>query len=222
MPVLKLYDTLLEFPLFKGMGHEELSMLVSRTKLEFIKLQKESETVRKNIHDNRLLLLINGKLRAITYSADKAYSLTESIPSPYIIEPERLFGLHQKSTSIFTAETEANIIAIDKTEVARLCDTFVAFRLNIINLLATEVQRRVDELWQAPPADLRGRIVRFIKSRCLLDHGHKVLNILMERLAAEVNDSRLDVSHALRAMREDGMIETGRGRIVVAAIEKLK
>lgn len=44
----------------------------------------------------------------------------------------------------------------------------------------------------------------------------------MERLAAEVNDSRLDVSHALRAMREEGMIETGRGRIVVAEIEKLK
>ena len=222
MPVLKLNDTLLEFPLFQGMGHEELSMLISRTKLEFIKLQKESETVRKDSHDNKLLLLINGKLRAITYSTDKAYSLTESIPSPYIIEPERLFGLHQKSTSIFTAETEANIIAIDKTEVARLCDTFVAFRLNIINLLATEVQRRVDELWQAPPADLRGRIVRFIKSRCLINHGHKILNILMERLAAEVNDSRLDVSHVLRAMREDGMIETGRGRIVVAEIEKLK
>ena len=43
----------------------------------------------------------------------------------------------------------------------------------------------------------------------------------MERLAAEVNDSRLDVSHALKSMRDAGLIEQGRGLITIPDIERL-
>lgn len=44
---------------------------------------------------------------------------------------------------------------------------------------------------------------------------------MMERLAYEVNDSRLNVSRALRGLREAGMIKTTRGKITVDALERL-
>ena len=70
-------------------------------------------------------------------------------------------------------------------------------------------------------ADLAGRIVRFIAERCLTARGPKEIHIMMERLAYEVNDSRLNVSRALRDLREAGMIKTTRGKITVDALERL-
>ena len=221
MPTLKLFDTLTALPLFKGMGHDELSRLAGRTKFDFIKLQAGRMAVCCGQPTGRLLMLAGGRLQAKTYSADGAYCITEEIDAPYTIEPERLFGLHQASASTFTALTDANLIAISKVEVAHLCDEFIAFRLNLLNLLATEAQRRAERLWLAPPADLRGRIAGFVTARCLTPRGRKQVSILMERLAAEVNDSRLDVSHALKSMRDAGLIEQGRGLITIPDIERL-
>lgn len=221
MPTLKLFDTLTALPLFKGMGHDELSRLAGRTKFDFIKLQAGRMAVCCGQPTGRLLMLAGGRLQAKTYSADGAYCITEEIDAPYTIEPERLFGLHQAPASTFTALTDVNLIAISKVEVARLCDEFIAFRLNLLNLLATEAQRRAEKLWLAPPADLRSRIAGFVAARCLTPRGRKQVSILMERLAAEVNDSRLDVSHALKSMRDAGLIEQGRGQITIPDIERL-
>lgn len=43
----------------------------------------------------------------------------------------------------------------------------------------------------------------------------------MERLAAEVNDSRLDISRALNKMQNEGLLQLSRGRITIPALEKL-
>lgn len=221
MPTLKLFDTLTALPLFKGMGHDELSRLAGRTKFDFIKLQAGRMAVCCGQPTGRLLMLAGGRLQAKTYSADGAYCITEEIDAPYTIEPERLFGLRQAPASTFTALADSSLIAISKVEVAHLCDEFIAFRLNLLNLLATEAQRRTERLWLAPPADLRGRIAGFVTARCLTPRGRKQVSILMERLAAEVNDSRLDVSHALKSMRDAGLIEQGRGLITIPDIERL-
>lgn len=221
MPTLKLFDTLTALPLFKGMGHDELSRLAGRTKFDFIKLQAGRMAVCCGQPTGRLLMLAGGRLQAKTYSADGAYCITEEIDAPYTIEPERLFGLRQAPASTFTALADSSLIAISKVEVAHLCDEFIAFRLNLLNLLATEAQRRAERLWLAPPADLRGRIAGFVTARCLTPRGRKQVSILMERLAAEVNDSRLDVSHALKSMRDAGLIEQGRGLITIPDIERL-
>lgn len=221
MPALQLYDTLLRFTLFQGMGHDELEQLVAGTRLDFIKLPRAATLLHEGDPVGRLLLLTNGTLRAVTRSADRGYAVAEQIRPPFTIEPERIFGLHQASARTFEATTDANLIAIDKAEVAALCGRFMAFRLNMANMLATQTQRSADSLWLPPAADLAGRIVRFIAERCLTTRGPKEIHIMMERLAYEVNDSRLNVSRALRGLREAGMIKTTRGKITVDALERL-
>ena len=221
MPTLKLFDTLTALPLFKGMGHDELSRLAGRTKFDFIKLQAGRMAVCCGQPTGRLLMLAGGRLQAKTYSADGAYCITEEIDAPYTIEPERLFGLHQASASTFTALTDASLIAISKVEVARLCTEFMAFRLNMLNLIATKAQQFSDAIWSTTPASLSQCIARFVASRCISRHGTKVVTILMERLAAEVNDSRLDVSRALRAMQDEGIVQLARGKITIPDLDRL-
>ena len=43
----------------------------------------------------------------------------------------------------------------------------------------------------------------------------------MERLALELNDSRLNVSRVLNQLQYEGLIELYRGRIVIPQLERL-
>jgi hypothetical protein len=47
------------------------------------------------------------------------------------------------------------------------------------------------------------------------------VRILMTRLAAELGDSRLNVSKVLNAMQADGLLTLYRGRMVIPSLERL-
>ena len=43
----------------------------------------------------------------------------------------------------------------------------------------------------------------------------------MNQMAADLNDSRLDISHALSDMQADGLLTLHRGRIEIPMLERL-
>ena len=102
-----------------------------------------------------------------------------------------------------------------------LLETQLVFRLNMLNLLAADAQRLRHRAWRSAPQSLLDRITRFFFSRCLYPAGPKTFYILMNQIAAELNDSRLDISHALNAMQADGLLTLHRGRIEIPMLERL-
>jgi hypothetical protein len=71
------------------------------------------------------------------------------------------------------------------------------------------------------PGTLEDRIVRFFAQHCIYPAGPKVFHILMNRLADELNDSRLNVSRALNALQREGKIVLRRGRVEIPQMERL-
>jgi ABC-type metal ion transport system substrate-binding protein len=75
--------------------------------------------------------------------------------------------------------------------------------------------------WRRAPQTLEDRIVRFLLDHAVYPAGPKSVQILMTRLAMEVNDSRLNVSRALNAMQQRGLLRLHRGHIEVPSLERL-
>lgn len=218
---LQLYDKLLQFTLFQGISHGDLMQMVAHTKFGFLKFPPGKRIFRNGDRCDRLYFLINGCLRAETVSDDGTYSFTEEIEAPYVIQPERLFGIEQRFQGTMRTLTDVNFITIDKKEVANLSDSIIVFRLNLLNILAAQVQQLRRSPWGFCPSGLRGRIAQFVASRCQSPTGPKTVHILMERLGCELNASRLEISRALNAMQAEGLVVLSRGRIVVPALERL-
>jgi CRP-like cAMP-binding protein len=169
----------------------------------------------------QLYFLINGSVRVITYSDDYGYSVEEQISAPYILQVEGVFGYHQRYTHDFIASSDVNFITIDKEELVRLSEDFLVFRLNLMNNFATQTQKQLRLSWLHQPQSLRERVERFLTQHCVYPAGHKQFNILMTRLADEMNDSRLNVSRVLNQMQKDGVVTLYRGRIEIPQLERL-
>lgn len=218
---LKIYDKLLQFSLFQGMSHSELMEVVAHTKMEFTKRGEGQILVREDDPCTHIHLLVSGALEAETMSDDRGYSVVEQLSAPYILQPERIFGIRQRYTSTFRSLSPCHFISIDKQEVALLLETQLVFRINLLNLIAATSQKYSRRLWQSMAADLRTRLVRFFMDHTLYPAGPKTYRILMTRLAAELNYSRLDVSRELHKLQDEQLLVMRRGYIEIPMLEKL-
>lgn len=218
---MEIYDRLLQFTLFQGMSHADLMQVTGHTKFGFSKLAAGKRLVRADAPCTHLVFLTSGTLSVETLSDNHSCRVVEQVNAPYTVQPERLFGIRQCYTSTFRALTPCSFITIDKQEVFLLLETQLVFRLNLLNLLAAEAQRLSHWAWRTAPGSLRERITRFFFSRSLYPAGPKTFFILMTQLGQELNDSRLDISHALNQMQADGLLTLHRGRIEIPMLERL-
>ena len=203
------------------MSRDDLEIVAGHTRFGFQKVTAGRQIIHAGDPCTHLYFLINGTLKIETFSDDNRYSVIEQMSSPYILQQESIFGYYQRYTHNFYALTDANFLTLDKEEVVRLSEDFLVFRLNLMNHLATQSQKLIQMQWRRSPLSLRERIVRFFFQHTLYPAGPKTFHILMERLAEEVNDSRLNVSRALNRMQEAGVLELHRGRIEIPQLERL-
>ncbi|MGN1263146.1 MAG: Crp/Fnr family transcriptional regulator [Prevotella sp.] len=221
MATLQLYDKLLQFPLFQGMSISDLRQIVAHTKFDFLKLPANKRVIKDGERCDKIYFLTNGCLRQESVSDDHSYAVIEELPAPAMIQPECIVGLNRRFHGTFHTLTDVNFITIDKREVSILSDSFLVFRLNLLNIFATQTQKLQRRPWTRCPRNLHNRIVRFFIDHCNHPAGKKIFHIKMEQLALELNDSRINISRALNAMQDKGMVTLGRSRIEIAAIEHL-
>ena len=221
MAALQIFDKLLQFPLFQGMSRDDLELVAGHTRFGFSKVIQGKTVVKEGAVCTHLYFLISGTIRVESRSDDRSYRVVEQMQAPYILQPEAIFGYNQRYTQTIMAQTDTSFITIDKDEVVRLSEDFLVFRLNLLNIFATQTQKLSHQPWRQCPSSLRERIIRFFVQHCVYPAGPKIFHILMNQLADELNDSRLNVSRALNGMQRDGLLSLYRGRIEIASLERL-
>ena len=221
MPTLKIYDQLLQFPLFQGMSHDDLEIVAGHIRFGFTKVSAGKRIITAGDPCTQLYFVIGGSVKVEHFSDDGHFSVLEHMSAPYVIQQEGIFGYYQRYTRSVSAQSDVSLLTIDKEEVLRLLEDFLVFRLNLVNHFATQTQKLSQQLWRTPPQTLREKVIRFLVAHCSYPAGSKTFFILMERLALELNDSRLNVSRVLNQLQYEGLIELYRGRIVIPQLERL-
>lgn len=211
----QIFNRLLILPLFQGMSRSHLQEVVAHTRLGFSQYDAGEVIVHRGERCTHQRFLVGGTIMATCESDNGEYSVSETVSAPYLIQPERLFGLTQNYTYTITAHSHCQIIEISKFEMVRLCAKFDIFRTNLLNILTTQSQRAADESWHEPARELPEKILRFFRARCLQPSGEKWLHIKMETLAHHIGESRLNVSKQLRKWEREGLIQLSRNNIYI-------
>jgi CRP-like cAMP-binding protein len=215
------YDKLLKIPLFTGMSMTELESVVGETRLLFRKVERGERVASDGDPCGRLVILVEGRLCMTTTSDDHGLAVEEEMSGCHVLQPECAFGLRQRFTHTYQALTACSLISIDKKEALRLTSASLIFRLNMINLISTKLQKVNAKVWRRPPRTLQESIVRFLSDRCLFPTGRKVFRLKMARMALELHEDRRKVSRCLNALQDRGMLTLHRCRIEVPSLEDL-
>lgn len=212
---------LLELPLFQGLGKNEFIEMVERVHFVCRKLSTGTTIVKQDDSCRSLIFVLSGDVRVSGYGDNHAYVLNEQLHAPQVVQPDNLFGLNTTYTRTFTAETEVEVMEIEKSVVRDILFDYTIFRFNYLNLLSHNLQQSHRSRWRSLPEDLPHRFVRFLADRCCRPAGQKELCIKMTQLAKELDATRLNVSMMLRELERQGKLHLHRERIVVPAFQDL-
>ena len=220
--MLQLYDKPITLPLFIGIGHEELSQIITHIKIGFHKIEAGKFICTENDKCEQLLIVINGSFSVTSYSNDHRYSVEEEVHTPLILQPSHFFGLTSYYTKTFKTITKCNLISLDKKEVLKLLEQSLIFRLNYLNLISIKAQQASKLPWGRKPENIEKAFVQFVRNHCISQSGHKVVRIKMIDLAYEIHESRLNISKMLNNLETQGKLSITRGIITIPSLEKLR
>lgn len=217
------YDlqSLLQLPLFLGMGRSELADIEQDVQIGDTHARRGTILASENEACTALILVARGTVMSSTRSDDHSYQIDETLQAPLLIQPEHIFGIKQRYTSTFCAQTYCEVIRIEKPTVLKLMELSMTFRLNLMNIIATQSQRSSRRLWHQMSEDIEKRIIRFIKDRCIYPAGQKQLRTKMTVLARELGCSRLEVSEALHRLEEKQLLIVRRTIIEIPMLQLL-
>lgn len=216
-----MYDTLLQLPLFQGMTKEDITNILWKVKMHFIRYKAGEVLAKKGDLCRQLVFILKGQVASVSSLVGEPYTFTEFRQAPYLIEPQCLFGMNTAYLSTYIAHTEVRTVSISKEFVLNNLFRYDIFRLNYMNIISNRAQTYYSRLWTKTPATSEDRIANFILSHVERQSGEKRLKITIEDLANVIIDTRPGTSKALNNMQDKGWLKLHEGEIVIPKVEKL-
>ena len=216
-----MYENLLCLPYFQGMGKDDITAILDKVKLEFTTSNSKTLIRNRGEECNKFIILTKGAIEADACDKEGTYTITEEFTAPHAIEPYSIFGYNTKYKKKYTAKSECTILEIEKNYFFSEFSKQNIFTLNLVNLVSRRAQLINDTIWDFTPTTIEGRIIAFIAQRCETANGHKRLNIKMERLAELLCETRLNISHALNNLQNNGLVVLNRKEIEIPEFKEL-
>jgi len=157
-----MYETLLKMPLFQGLGKMKITKIVWKSEIAFQKYKAGSVILRSGDLVMKLTFLLKGEIMLESTDKDNNFVLKEFQSAPDLVGFYSLFGIKTCYFTTYTAETDVDIVSIDKSFILTELDKHDIFRLNFRNSLSNRVQQFHDRLWQFTYSCLETKIVDFL------------------------------------------------------------
>jgi len=216
-----MYDTLLELPLFQGLGQNDVTNIIEKVKMHFSKHKGGEQIIQQGEDCNKLIFLLKGELQSSTNDKNNLFTWSEIINTPSLIEPQSLFGMYTQYNSSYITISDIHLISIDKRFVISELNNYEIFRLNYLNILSSRAQTLYNKLWTNKSSTVIDKIIEFFILHAEKMDGRKVLKIKMEDLAALLDDTRLNVSRALNELQEANLVLLRRKEIEIPELSSL-
>ena len=214
-------NRLLLLPLLQGLSKEELLQIAGRVRFNFHNRSRSEVIVSQDCQCRSLFIATAGELCVQRTSNVGDFVLSEWFPTPFVIQPEALFGWRTHYTHTIVCATDVSLLEIDKDAVRDVLFHYPAFRISFLNQISYTVQRQEQSLWREPEGSLYGRFCHFLLQRCLRPAGRKELKIRKKDLARHLNASIRYVAPFLHNLQAQGKIELTRGYLRIPSMERL-
>ncbi|MBQ0049768.1 MAG: Crp/Fnr family transcriptional regulator [Bacteroidales bacterium] len=199
MELTQLYDRLTAVPLFRGLSAEDFTNIADRVSLRWVTVVAGQPVIQSEEPCHHLVFLCEGTLLRTTHHDNKTYTVTDLVEPAQVIEPERLYGLSTCYRSNYRAQTTSRLLLIPKEEVHRILLAIPIWRINFLNLLATQCNRNHQAMLPRI-YNLREQVLHFGSPKPLS------IRIRMSDLGKYIGAARKTVSNLLHQLEDEGLV----------------
>ena len=139
-----MYDTIMELPLFKGIGVEQLSAMLEKTSMEFIKYGEGEKIITAGQRVTHIDFIISGKILK-TYNLENFdIGVQEIIGEGGMTGIQNLYGLMTHYPYSADALGAVSIMRMKKSQYMNILLSDRIYLLNIVNYLSAAEQKTTE------------------------------------------------------------------------------
>ncbi len=207
-----MFERLQSLPLLLGLGVHDLMTIVEKVKFAFDKYYDGYTIVNQGDRCDKIIYVLRGELCAFRRNdAEGMHTYEYFTREPYIIEPQNIWGMHQKYERTYSFTSEGSTCCIEKRQLTYLISKYEIVRTNFLSLICNKLQSCNALLREGIPSTTSGKLIKYIKNNKVVHDGRTVIKIKMDQLASLISDTRLNVSKVLNQWESRGIIELNRG-----------
>ena len=136
-----MYETIMELPLFKGIGEDQLSQMLEKTSVEFLKF--EDGDILANAEDKvkAIDFILSGRVRQTFKLENFDLGVDEILGKGSVLGALHLYGIDTTYKSQSVALGRVSIMRISKVDYMNILLSDRIYMLNFVNFLSAAAQK---------------------------------------------------------------------------------
>ena len=211
--------------IFASLGDAELEILLQSTTTKTLK--PKEVLCRKGDPGHQLYGILSGSLKVTTTGMDGKDVMFGLMGAGEVIGEIAVLDGEERSATV-TAVEKTELLTLHRRELIPFLETNPRAAIGLAGVLAARVRQLSDRAEDRQTMPLRGRIAKRLLSLSEQYGKHPVVGgpvevrMPQQDLADLVGTTRESVNKQLRAWEEEGIVELGRGRVVIKQPESLE
>lgn len=137
-----MYDLLLELPIFQGLSHDQLTLILEKVPFHFKKFRPNEYLVKSGDPCEEVIFILSGRVRMITPTFLDTVLIAEDFEAPHTIPFLHLFGRQLYSRSSIYAQGPVGAMTLDKENFLRMIENNRLMLINVLNILSSGAQKQ--------------------------------------------------------------------------------
>ncbi len=210
--------------IFSSLNADELDQLLAATTTK--RLEPKQTLFRKGDPGNQLYGILSGSLKIMTTGTDGKDVMFNLMGPGEVLGEIALLDSEKRSATVVAVE-KTELLTLDRRELIPFLERHPRATIGLASVLAARVRRLSERTQDRQTMPLPGRIAKRLLSLSE-QHGKRPIvggpvevRLPQQDLADLVGTTRESVNKQLRAWEDAGIVELGRGRVVLKQPEAL-
>lgn len=207
-------------PLFKGVGNEELSVLLKDIHYQIKKYHKGQMIAQAGDECNSLMIMLKGSVKGEMMDPSGKSIKIEDIEPPKPLAIAFVFGQNNRCPVNIVANNDVEIFRLPKESMILLLQKSVVFLKNFMDIISNRAQFLSDKIRFLSFQTIRGKLAHYLLQIIGPVDGEIILPKSQEEMANMFGVTRPSLGRAIRDMHNDGLIEA-KGKSIKIVDRKL-
>lgn len=201
-----MYEMIMDLPLLKGVGKEQISYFLEKTNVNFLNYNDGEVIADYDEAVQMVRFVITGEVEIIHSLESSSMSVKERAGFGKVLGAERLFGITTGYPYKVYSIGRSSVMEFSKEQYVNLLYSDRIYMLNFFNYLSLRAQRPVESLMLYSHGDIRGRLCELVSM--LTDPGAKGVEVkgTDEALGVYCGKTPDEIAEWKRVMTEAGII----------------
>ena len=136
-----MYETIMELPLFKGIGEDQLSLMLEKTSVEFLRFEDGDVIYKVTDQVKSIDFILNGRVRQTFMLENFSIGVDEILGKGAVLGALRLYGIETIYGAEITSLGRVNIMRISKHDYMNILMSDKIYIMNFVNYLSAAAQK---------------------------------------------------------------------------------